>query len=214
MVARIAPALLLASFLLVSAAGAQEPPGLSFGTVAKIPSKVLGEERRINVLLPPGYEGGAARYPVFYLLDGSAHEDYFHSASLIDYMATYGVMPATIVVGISNVDRKRDFTVPSADEEDRKAVPNAGGADKFVAFVEQELIPWVEKSYRTSGPRTLYGQSLAGLMATKILLEKPALFDDYILVSPSLWWNREALLKAAPELLKRTPRRAARSTSR
>lgn len=206
---RIAPrrSLLAAAFCCAFAAPAslfaQEPPTLTFGTVAKISSKALGEERRINVLLPPGYEGSSEKYPVFYLLDGSAHEDYFHAAGLVDFMATYGVMPKTIVVGISNVDRKRDFTMPSKDEGDTKLAPTSGGAEKFVAFVEKELIPYVNANYRTDGKATLFGQSLAGLMATQILLEKPGLFDNYIIVSPSLWWSLEELLKAAPELMKK-----------
>lgn len=118
-------------------------------------------------------------------------------------MATYGVMPKTIVIGISNVDRKRDFTLPSSDEEDRKQVPTSGGAEKFVAFLEQELVPYVDANYRTSGKTTLYGQSLAGLLATQVLLEKPGLFDNYILVSPSLWWSRQALLQSAAERIKK-----------
>ncbi len=204
MIARISLALLFAVALgAATPLPAQEPSGLEFGQVTRLRSQALGEERRLNVFLPPGYAAGSDRYPVFYLLDGSAHEDYFHAASLIDFMATYGVMPPTIVVGISNVDRKRDFTMPSADEEDRKAVPTSGGAEKFVAFLATELIPFVDKTYRTTGRRILFGQSLGGLLASKVLLEKPALFTDYILVSPSLWWNREALLEAAPELLKK-----------
>lgn len=200
-IASSAAALLL--IFLSAPLGAEEPPTLVFGSVDRLPSKALGEERRINVLLPPGYAASGERYPVFYLLDGSAHEDYFHAAGLIDFMATYGVMPKTIVVGISNVDRKRDFTLPSTDEEDRKQVPTSGGAQKLVAFLETELIPYVNANYRTSGQETLFGQSLAGLLATQVLLEKPALFDSYILVSPSLWWSRQALLKSAPELMKK-----------
>lgn len=203
---RIATALaLLLALSPVPFAAAQEPPTLVFGSVDKVASKILGEDRRINVLLPPDYATSGEKYPVFYLLDGSAHEDYFHAAGLIDFMATYGVMPKTIVVGISNVDRKRDFTLPSSDEEDRKQVPTSGGAAKFVAFLEQELLPYVNSHYRTSGKTTLYGQSLAGLLATEVLLEKPGLFDNYILVSPSLWWSQQALLKSAPELMKKNP---------
>ena len=180
---------------------AQEPPTLSFGTVVHLPSQVLGEERRLNILLPPDYATSEQKYPVFYLLDGSAHEDYFHAAGLVDFMATYEVMPRSIVVGISNVDRKRDFTTVSSDPDDRKMVPTSGGADRFVAFLEKELLPYINTHYRTSGQATLFGQSLAGFLATKVLLEKPALFDQYILLSPSLWWSRQALLAAAPELL-------------
>jgi hypothetical protein len=193
-----------AAFLVLSLASpvrGQEPPTLSFGTIDHLHSKVLGEDRRLNVLLPPGYEGSSEKYPVLYVLDGSAHEDYFHVASLVDFLATYGVMPSTIVVGISNVDRKRDFTPPSKDERDIAAAPTSGGADRFVSFLESELIPYVTSRYRTNGTSTIVGQSLAGLLVTKVLLEKPGLFDNYVIVSPSLWWNYEALLKSAKELM-------------
>jgi predicted alpha/beta superfamily hydrolase len=195
--------LLLLSLASASSSRAQEPPSLTYGSVAGLHSKILNEERRINVFLPPGYEGSADRYPVLYLLDGSAHEDYFHVTGLIDFLATYEVMPRTIVIGISNVDRKRDFTPPSKDEKDLAAVPTSGGADKFVSFLETELIPYVESHYRTAGTRTIIGQSLGGLLATKILLEKPGLFDQYVIVSPSLWWNKEELIKGAAESMKK-----------
>jgi hypothetical protein len=195
-----------AGLLLLSPASisrAQEPPSLSFGLVDRLHSKTLNEDRRINVLLPAGYEGSSDRYPVLYLLDGSAHEDYFHVASLIDFLTTYGVMPKTIVVGISNVDRQRDFTPPTQDEKDLKAAPTSGGADKFVGFLETELIPYVNSHYRTAGAKTIVGQSLGGLLVTKILLEKPGLFDNYVIVSPSLWWNKQELLQGAAESMKK-----------
>lgn len=211
MFSRIVLPALLAISILASAAlsRAQEPPDLTYGSVARLQSKVLNEERRINVFLPPAYEKSSNRFPVLYLLDGSAHEDYFHVTSLIDFLATYDAMPGTIVIGISNVDRRRDFTPPTEDEKDRAAAPTGGGADKFVSFLETELIPYVDSHYRTNGTRTIIGQSLGGLLATKVLLEKPRLFDQYVIVSPSLWWNRQALLTSAGALLKKnqTPNR-------
>lgn len=192
-----------ALLFLGSVAQAQEPPSLTFGVVDRFHSGKLGEDRRLNVFLPPGYEGSSDRFPVIYLLDGSAHEDYFHVASLIDFLATYGVMPRTIVVGISNVDRKRDFTPPTQDEKDRENAPTSGGADRFLGFLEAELIPYVNSHYRTTGGNTLIGQSLGGLLATQVLLEKPGLFEKYVIVSPSLWWNRQALIQSAGELMKK-----------
>lgn len=188
---------------------AQEPPSLSFGSIARFHSKALDEERRLNVYLPPGYEGSTEKYPVIYLLDGSAHEDYFHVATLIDFLSLYEVMPKTIVIGISNVDRKRDFTTPTKDEKALANSPTSGGADRFVAFLETDLIPYVESHYRAAAPRTIIGQSLGGLLAAKVLLEKPALFDNYVIVSPSLWWNNQALLQSAADLMKKnqTPNR-------
>ena len=187
--------------LLSAPAFAQEPATLEFGKIDRLFSKALNEERRLNVLLPPGYAQSTARYPVIYLLDGSAHEDYFHAASLFDFLATYGVMPPSIVVGISNVDRKRDFTLPSSVAEDRKAAPTSGGALKFIAFLESDLLPYVAARYRTDGSSTIVGQSLGGLVATQVLLQKPQLFNNYVIVSPSLWWDGQALMKTAPAAL-------------
>ncbi len=188
----------------------QVPKPLVFGTPVVFHSAVLGEDRQLNVLLPAGYGAGDKAYPVIYLLDGAANEDWFHAASLFDFLETYGVMPATIVVGVANVDRQRDFTMPSSDPEDLKAAPTSGGAEKFIDFVERDLIPYVGVHYRVSDRRTIVGQSLAGLVATQILLERPHLFTDYVIVSPSLWWNKEAMLKRAAEALKAHPAAAAK----
>lgn len=195
--------LALAALLGPVLAAAQEPPALTFGAVDRLHSEKLGEDRRLNVLLPPGYEGSSEKYPVLYVLDGSAHEDYFHVASLIDFLATYGAMPKTIVVGISNVDRQRDFTPPTQDEKDIASAPTGGGAERFLGFLEAELIPYVNSHYRTTGGNTLIGQSLGGLLATQVLLQKPGLFEKYVIVSPSLWWNKQAVLKSAGGLMKK-----------
>jgi hypothetical protein len=195
-------AAMIGFLILPAVSQAQEPATLTFGVIDHLHSEKLGEDRRLNVLLPPGYEGSTERFPVIYLLDGSAHEDYFHVASLIDFLATYGVMPKTIVVGISNVNRQRDFTPPTKDPKDKESAPINGGADKFVGFLEAELIPYVNSHYRTTGSNMLIGQSLGGLLATKVLLEKPGMFEKYVIVSPSLWWNKEALYQRAGELMK------------
>ena len=182
---------------------ARQSPSLEFGKTAVFHSAVLDEDRRINVFVPPGYDTGTKTYPVIYLLDGSANEDYFHAAGLFDFLATYGVMPPTIVVGIANVNRQRDFTMPSSDPADLKAAPTSGGARKFLGFLERELIPYVGAHYRVNDRSTLIGQSLGGLLATQVLLEKPQLFRDYVIVSPSLWWDKQAMLGGAAEALKR-----------
>ncbi|MDX1447399.1 alpha/beta hydrolase, partial [Lishizhenia sp.] len=99
-----------------------------------------------------------------------------------------------IVVGIANVDRQRDFTFDPELEEFSTAVPNGGHSKDFIAFLEKELIPFVEYKYRASNQRYLVGQSLGGLVATEILLYKPQLFHHYFIVSPSIWWDQERLL--------------------
>jgi predicted alpha/beta superfamily hydrolase len=107
------------------------------------------------------------------------------------------MLPESIVVGISNVDRKRDFTFPTSIENDKKDFPSSGGSEIFIAFIENELQPKVESMYRTSSVKTIIGQSLGGLMATEVLLKKPELFDNYIIISPSLWWDDQSLLDFA-----------------
>ena len=170
---------------------------LSIGQTIEFRSEVLGEERRLNVYLPLGYAADPKkRYPVIYLLDGSLDEDFLHIAGLVQFgsFSWIEMLPETIVVGIANVDRKRDFTYPTRNEKDKKEFPTTGGSAKFIAMIEGELQPLVSKNFRTDGARTIIGQSLGGLLATEILFKKPDLFDHYIIVSPSLWWDGESLL--------------------
>ena len=174
------------------------------GTVDKIQSIELGENRILNIYLPEGYSSDSAiTYPVIYLLDGSANEDFIHIVGLVQFLTMIKKMPASIVVGIANIDRRRDFTFPTGIAEDKKNYPTTGSSAKFIAFIEKELQPFVERKYKTNDSKTIIGQSLGGLLVTEILLKKQGLFNNYIIVSPSLWWNNESLLLEAPELLKK-----------
>lgn len=167
------------------------------GKIEKLYSKVLGEERTLNIYLPDDYnQADTAKYPVIYLLDGSADEDFIHIAGLVQFCSFEWVkqVPKSIVVGIANVDRKRDFTFPSSIQGDKLANPSSGHSDKFIKFLETELTPQVENKYKTSGHRTLIGESLGGLLASEILLKNTTLFNKYIIVSPSLWWDNGSLL--------------------
>ncbi|MDB5282787.1 MAG: Esterase, partial [Bacteroidota bacterium] len=118
------------------------------------------------------------------------------------FLNMIGTLPKSIVVGISNFDRKRDFTLPTTIEKDKRDYPTTGGSAKFIAFIEKELQPFIQKKYKVNAVKTIIGQSLGGLLATEILLKKPQLFDKYIIVSPSLWWDNESLLLQARKLLK------------
>lgn len=176
--------------------------GFSIGETIEFRSGILNENRVLNLYLPAGYRTDSLKqYPVIYLLDGSADEDFIHIAGLVQFgsFSWINMIPETIVVGISNVDRRRDFTFPTRNEQDKKDYPTTGGSEKFIRFLEAELIPLIQQQYRTDTPKTLIGQSLGGLLATEILLKKPDLFDNYIIVSPSLWWDDESLLQAAPQ---------------
>ena len=174
------------------------PEPFVLGVVEKLYSNVLGENRVLNIYLPEGYrQGDTTTYPVTYLLDGSADEDFIHIVGLYQFNSFSWInrVPKSIVVGIATVDRRRDFTFPTQVEKARAAYPTAGHSDKFIAFIKNELQPFIEKKYRGTGHRTIIGQSLGGLLATQILLQQPALFHQYIIVSPSLWWNNGSLLE-------------------
>lgn len=173
------------------------------GITDEIQSARLAEKRSLNIYLPEGYDQDTKMtYPVIYLLDGSANEDFIHIAGLVQYCTMIQVMPKSIVVGIANVDRKRDFTFPTTVQQDLKDFPTTGKSEKFIAFMEKDLQPYIQQKYRTNASKTIIGQSLGGLLATEVLLKKPELFNNYVIISPSLWWDNESLLAKAPELLK------------
>lgn len=164
-------------------------------------SEVLKQERRVTVYLPAGYARGEGTYPVLYLLDGGEHEDFVHVAGLASLGELNGTTREMIVVGVENVDRKHDLTPPSNDPRDRRDLPTHGGSAEFRSFLARELKPWVEGRYRTSGEDALMGESLAGLFVVETFLKQPQLFDRYVAVSPSLWWDAGALAREAPARL-------------
>lgn len=201
--------LFVLSFLLCNHSIAQnnkmESKPFVLGVINKIQSVQLSETRTINVYLPEGYAAdSAASYPVIYLLDGSADEDFIHISGLVQFLnfPWINMVPKSIVVGIANIDRRRDYTFPTNNKNNLKENPTSGKSEKFIAFIEKELQPFIQKNYRTNTHRTIIGQSLGGLLATEILLKKPSLFNDYIIISPSLWWDDESLLTNAEAVLK------------
>ncbi len=177
----------------------QEQPFV-LGKTEKIKSKLLSETRTLNIYLPEGYSPDSAKtYPVIYLLDGSANEDFIHVTGLVQFLSMIEAMPKSIVVGIANVDRKRDFTFPTSIEADLKDFPTTGKSAGFIAFIEKELQPYIQQKYKSNGEKTIIGQSLGALLATEILLKRPSLFNNYLIISPSLWWNNESLLNDIPK---------------
>jgi uncharacterized protein len=174
------------------------------GMIDEIQSEQLAEKRILNIYLPEGYsKNDTLSYPVIYLLDGSADEDFIHVVGLVQFNTFPWInrIPKSIVVGIANVDRRRDFTYPTTLEEDKKRYKTAGKSEKFIAFLEKELQPYIERTYKTTNSKTIIGQSLGGLLATEILLKKPLLFNKYIIISPSLWWDNASLLTLSSLLL-------------
>lgn len=179
-----------------------EKTDFSIGDTFKFNSKILNEERTINVFLPDSYHKSNKhdKYPVIYLLDGSVDEDFIHIAGLVQFgsFSWIKMIPETIVVGIANTDRKRDFTFHTDIKELKDEFPTTGKSESFITFLESELKPLIDNTYRTNGTKTLIGQSLGGLLATEILFKKPDMFDNYIIISPSLWWDEESLPNLKP----------------
>lgn len=176
---------------------------LTIGEIRTIKSKILNEDRVLNIYLPQNFDKTKS-YPIIYLLDGSMNEDFIHVTGLVQFFNQMYSMPETIVVGIANIDRKKDFTFHTDLKDLQKDYPTTGHSDKFISFLEKELKPYIESQFKTTD-KYLFGQSLGGLLATEILLKKPELFNNYFIISPSLWWDDESLLKQAPQLLTKIP---------
>jgi predicted alpha/beta superfamily hydrolase len=185
----------------------EETKPFVLGVIDQIQSIELSEKRILNIYLPDGYNpNDTVKYPVVYLLDGSADEDFIHVVGLYQFNNFEWVnrSPKSIIVGIATVDRRRDFTFPTTIAEDLKKYPTTGHSDKFINFLEKELQPYIQKKYKTNSSKTIIGQSLGGLIATEILFKKPALFNQYIILSPSLWWDNGSLLNVKSELFDKT----------
>jgi len=183
-------------------------------------SNVLNENRTINIFLPNNYQANdTVTYPVIYVLDGGMEEDFFHIAGIVrfDTQPWIARFPNSIVVGIEGNTRKRDFTfaVPNVDFLEKEgfqksSFPTYGGSEKYTAFLKDELLPYIGKNYKVNTQRTVIGESLAGLFSAELLLKQPDLFDNYILVSPSLWWGQQELLKNTEKLLEANLRKKVR----
>lgn len=172
---------------------------LAIGATYTLASKAVGETRRINVYTPPGYDAAdAPPLPVLVVLDGGIKEDFLHIAGLVQVSVGNGTMRPLLVVGIENTERRRDLTGPTTNVEDKKIAPRVGGSGAFRAFLRDELLPDIKARYRTTDETAIVGESLAGLFIVETLLEEPQLFDTYVAVDPSLWWNNETLVRRAP----------------
>ncbi len=179
------------------AAAAEPPTPIVIGEGYTLASEA-GVAHRINVYTPPGYAGGTARHPVVYLLDGGLDQDFHHISGLAQLGGTpWGPLQPLILVGIASVDRRNELTPPTKDPALRRDYPTVGGSAAFRHFLETRVKPFVEGRYRTSADTALMGESLAGLFVVETLLARPDSFRRYIAISPSLWWDNQALANGA-----------------
>jgi predicted alpha/beta superfamily hydrolase len=186
-----------------SSASSDSAP-LSIGDTWTIASTALGETRRINVYVPAGIPAGTP-LPVLYMPDGGMLEDFLHVAGLLQVGAGNGTVRPFLLVGIENTQRRRDLTGPTEFTRDRSIAPIVGGSQAYRNFIRTELMPEVEKRYRVTRERAIVGESLAGLFVVETLALEPDLFDTYVAIDPSLWWNGGQLAKrllAQPPVVK------------
>jgi predicted alpha/beta superfamily hydrolase len=171
------------------------------GKSLTIHSEILGEKREILIGLPAGYQSSTESYPVLYLLDGDGH--FHHTTGTIGFLADNNKIPPMIVVGIKNTDRTRDLTPPVVlDTAFQSRLPTAGGADNFLKFIKDELIPYVDSHFRSAPYKILVGHSLGGLLAVHSFINDPEMFQGYIAISPSLWYDNQSFYESAREFLK------------
>lgn len=181
---------------------------LIIGEVYTLASKVMGADRRVVVRLPADYAASPGkRYNVVYVIDGGPEQDFPHLAGLVQSAEVNGTFVPFILVGIETVKRREEITPPVANPAPYVAELGAkpGGSAKFRRFIAEEVKPWVEGRYRTSGRDGVIGESLAGLFVVETLFANPGLFDDFIAVSPSLWWDEMRYGREAAASLARIP---------
>jgi predicted alpha/beta superfamily hydrolase len=172
---------------------------ITVGQAFLLPSRILGEDRTIQVALPDGYSTGDRRYPAMYIVDGQWN--FVNTRQAMQSLAITGRMPEMILVSIhTDAFRDRDL-LPTRDEKQGLG----GGADQLHRFIKEELIPVIEKQYRANGYRLLSGTSFGGVFVMHAFLKDPALFSGYLSLSPSMWWDDRLLIKRTQEFLKKSP---------
>jgi predicted alpha/beta superfamily hydrolase len=168
-------------------------------------SNILQEERSLKVILPDTYKPGSSeKYEVIYLTDGEWVAELF--PFIYRFAKGENYVPAVIIVAIPNT------YINKANQRDRDFLPVhvespaiSGGGDKFISFLKNELIPYIDKTYPTNGTNSLYGHSYGGLFAVYTLLTEPGLFLTYYATDPPLGWNNDYVIKLATERLEKLP---------
>lgn len=187
---------------------AQKDNKVTIGTIDSIQSKILNEQRKIWIYAPNSERVDFnQRYPVIYLLDGDAH--FFSVVGMIQQLSQVNgnsICPEMIVVGILNTDRTRDLTPTHVDADppymDSASSKTSGGGERFVSFIKKELMPQIDSLYPTQPYKMLIGHSFGGLTVMNIAMNHTELFNSYICIDPSMWWDKMNYLNATKKILK------------
>jgi predicted alpha/beta superfamily hydrolase len=187
--------ILLLSFL----SGCRRPPdsNLSIGIIDSIYSPTLKEYRKIWIYTPIGYgRNNQTRFPVVYLLDGDGH--FYSVAGMIQQLSEVNgntVCPDMVIVAILNTDRTRDLTPTHVQNGIYGRFETSGGSENFTMFIGKELIPYIDAHYPVEPYRVLIGHSFGGLFTINTLINHPDLFNAYVAIDPSLWWDDQKILR-------------------
>jgi predicted alpha/beta superfamily hydrolase len=183
---------------------AQSQSNFSLGFADSVKSNILKEQRQLLIYTP--YQGKKSRaatkdnYPVIYVLDG---ENNFRSVAItVERLADMGLCPPMIVVGIPNTNRSRDLT-PTTVANNTDGVKNSGGGERFLSFIEKELIPHIDSNYLTAPYKLLMGHSLGGLLVVHTMVHHKGLFNSYIAIEPAIWWDNHKVLNEAKAAIKK-----------
>ena len=189
----------VALFMLTFCMQAQENSLFTTGFEETISSKILGQQRKVWIHIPNSNGGNKIKdrgnYPVIYLLDGS--ENFNTVVSITEHMAESNLCPPMIVVGILHQNRLVDLTTGT----DKELPDVVGGGEKFMSYVEKELILYIDANYPTTSYKTFIGHSLGGLTVMNTFLHNPKLFNSYVSLDASLWWNNQKAVKEAKTIL-------------
>lgn len=188
---------------LVFAQGKEDNQNIVIGKTDSIQSKILGEQRKIWVHVP---DGANQKFPVVYVLDGDGHfSSVVGMTQQLSLINGNTMCPKMIVVGITNTDRTRDLTPTHIAADlpmmDSASAITSGGGENFISFIEKELMPYIEAKYPTRPYKMLIGHSFGGLLLMQIFTHHTYLFNSYICIDPSMWWDKEKLLKQTQKVL-------------
>lgn len=194
----IVSSLAMAEVRAAEAGAAATPPAARY-VPEKLQSAILGEERRAIVRLPRGYDRDAtARHPVLFKLDGDGGLKSYEEA--LDALGTTGAAPGVILVVIPNGrgQRERDMTPASlhqdADPTGKMGTGEMGRGDRFLEFLDKELVPLIDQRYRTSPVRILAGHSRSALLVVQSLISQPGLFQGRFIFSAPLLRDEQRLI--------------------
>jgi len=161
----------------------------------RLKSQNTGWEYEIDVSLPTGYSSESDRYPVIYVLD--AEYNFGCTAYITRRLIKNSDIPKVLVVGIAyDTDYEEFYRKRMRDSTPESKIHgyNTGGVEPFLAFLKEELIPFIDSEYRTvKGDRTIVGHSITAFFCCYSLFKQPSLFKRYIIVSPSLWFSDEIM---------------------